>query len=831
LSQHELTQSGVYQERSDPSLFVRFPLVDRDGESVVVWTTTPWTLPANVAAAVQPDAEYGRRETGEWVAVARYPEERFVETVKGEELVGLRYRGPFDDLGPGAEVDHRVIPWDEVSLEDGTGIVHIAPGAGQEDFELGRVHGLPVLSPVDESGRFYDEYGWLHGLSTTEAADQIVGRLAETGFLLEAGQYEHRYPHCWRCDTPLIWRVTDDWLISVEDLRQPLLDANATVEWTPAYMGKRMDDWLRNMGDWNISRRRYYGLPLPFYPCGCGHLTVIGSRAELEERAVSGLDELEELRRPWLDAVPIRCEACDAPVDRILEVGDVWLDAGIVPFATLGWQSPEYVEQGYATGAARGLTTADLPDHAYWEEWFPADWVSEMREQIRLWFYSQLFMSVALTGRAPFRQVLGYEKMLDETGREMHSSWGNTIDAPDAFARMGADVMRWQFCSQPPDRNLLFGFGPGYEIQRKLLTLWNSVGFLVQYGSIESFAPRLVDLEAPEGLTEPLDAWLVERTRQLVVEATDAYERWLTVDVIRAFESFVDDLSNWYIRCSRRRFWDGDEDALRALWHGLVQALRVVAPVLPFLAEHLWQVLVREPCEGAPDSVFLAGWPEERAPDRATLDAMAEVRRVVDLGRVARSTSGVKLRQPLGRLLIEGAAPPDELLRIVRDELRVKATELGPVEAELVVKPNLPVLGPKLGKELGAVRAALAGGEFEDLGGGRFRAAGRELEPDEVLVERSGREGWAVASSDGVTVALATGLDDDLLAEGRVYELIHRVNSLRKETGLALTDRIALTIPRADADLLAHAEWIKAETLATTLDANGGDAPTIVRAT
>ncbi len=361
LSQHELTQSGVFQEKSDPSLYVRFPLLDRPGQSVVVWTTTPWTLPANVAAAVKPDAEYGRRENGEWVAVARYPDDRFVERVTGEELVGLRYRGPFDELGPGGAIEHRVVPWDEVTLEDGTGIVHIAPGCGGEDFELGRELGLPVLTPVDEAGRFYDDYGWLHGLSTVEAADQIVGVLAETGFLVEAGVHEHRYPHCWRCDTPLIWRISDDWFISVEGVREQLLEANATVEWVPAYMGKRMDDWLRNMGDWNISRRRYYGLPLPFYPCSCGHRNVIGSKEELRERAVEGFDQLEELRRPWIDRVPIRCGACGEPVQRVTEVGDVWLDAGIVPFSTLGWQNPEWQPEGYATGAARGLTHADLP--------------------------------------------------------------------------------------------------------------------------------------------------------------------------------------------------------------------------------------------------------------------------------------------------------------------------------------------------------------------------------------------------------------------------------------------------------------------------------------
>ena len=377
-------------------------------------------------------------------------------------------------------------------MEEGTGIVHIAPGAGAEDFELSRLHDLPVLMPVDESGRFYDEYGWLHGLSTVESAEQIIGHLEERGRLVEAGLHEHRYPECWRCHTPLIFRISDDWFISVDEIREEMRRANAEVEWTPAYFGKRMDDWLVNMGDWNISRRRYYGLPLPFYPCSCGHLTVIGSRAELEERARGGLEQLEELRRPWIDEVPIGCAACGEEVRRIPEVGDVWLDAGIVPFSTLGWESPIYVEAGYATGAARGLTTADLPDHATWEEWFPADWVSEMREQIRLWFYSQLFMSVALTGRPPFRRVLGYEKMLDETGREMHKSWGNAIDAGEAFARMGADVMRWQYCAQPPTQNLLFGYGPGHEIKRKLLTLWNSVaGFFVPYANIAGFEPTL----------------------------------------------------------------------------------------------------------------------------------------------------------------------------------------------------------------------------------------------------------------------------------------------------------------------------------------------------
>jgi isoleucyl-tRNA synthetase len=584
------------------------------------------------------------------------------------------------------------------------------------------------------------------------------------------------------------------------------------------------------MGDWNISRRRYYGLPLPFYPCSCGHLNVIGSKAELEERATAGLDQLEELRRPWIDEVPITCESCGEEVRRIPEVGDVWLDAGIVPFSTLGWQNPELIPEGYATGAAKGLTKADLPDHAYWEEWFPADWVSEMREQIRLWFYSQLFMSVVLTGQAPFRKVLGYEKMLDETGREMHSSWGNTIDAPDAFARMGADVMRWQFCAQPPDRNLLFGFGPGHEIKRRLLTLWNSVRFFVDYANIASFSPEWGNL--PKSELQPLDRWLIDRTHALVREATAGYEAYLTVDVIRAFEDFVDDLSNWYIRRSRRRFWDGESVALHVLWVALVQSMRVVAPVMPFLTEHLWQVLVRGADGDPPTSVHLAGWPEAPEPDDALLREVAEVRRVVGLGHQARAASQLKLRQPLRRLVVEGAplaaAHADEL----REELRVKEVEYGHVAAtELHVKPHLPVLGPKLGKELGAVRAALAAGEFEQLEGGGFRVLGHDLGADEVLVERSGKVGWAVASDEGVTVALDTTLDPELELEGRVYDLIHTLNSMRKEQGLELTDRITVTLPQADADLVAeHADWIKAEVLAVSLETDGVAAPQIAKA-
>ena len=832
ISQHELSQTDVYKDKADPSLFVRFPLKERDGESLVIWTTTPWTLPANVAAAVKPDAEYGLSEAGEWVAVALSPDDTFVRRVSGAELVGLEYTGPYDHLPAAARVAHRVIPWDEVSLEDGTGIVHIAPGCGGEDFELAREHGLDVLAPVDESGRFFPDYGWLHGVTTVEAADQIVGDLRERGLLEHDDVFVHRYAHCWRCSTPLIFRVVDDWFIAVEELRPKLLEANASVRWTPDFYGKRMEDWLRNLGDWNISRKRYFGLPLPFYPCECGQVTVIGSLAELRERAVRGLDQLEELHRPWVDEVVIGCEACGAEVRRVPEVGDVWLDAGIVPFSTLGWQNPEWIPGGHATGAAKGLSTADLPDHSYWEECFPADWVTEMREQIRLWFYSLLFMSVMLDGRAPYREVLGHEDVRDEHGHEMHNSKGNTIEAQEALERMGADVMRWMYCEQPPTQGVKFGYTPAREIKRRLLPFWNSVGgFFVPYANIQGFAPSYADLESPFSSEHPLDRWLVARTAQLVADATDAYERSWTPAVTRSFEAFVDDLSNWYIRRSRRRFWDGDEIALRTLWYAIVQSLRVVSPVMPFLTDHLWRNLAG-PAEGAPASIHLAPWPEPGEVDETLLADVAAVRRVVELGRQARSSSGIKFRQPLRRLIVQGVELQDGHVDEIADELRVKEVVFGEVEAtELRVKPNLPKLGPKLGKELGAVREALQAGDFEELGEGRFRAAGHELDADEVLVERHGLEGWAVAVDDGLTVALDTSVDAELELEGRGFDLIHRLNSMRKDAGFELTDRIEVVLPRELAGLVErHGEWIAREVLALRIEVGDVDEPQLEHA-
>ena len=833
LSQHEQAGEGNYQELDHPSLYVRFPLRDRDGEGLAVWTTTPWTLPANVAAAVKPNAEYGLTESGEWWAVERKPETPFVRRALGSELVGLEYEGPFDHLAPQQDVVHRVIPWDEVSLNEGTGIVHIAPGCGAEDFELARVHQLAVVTPIDEDGHMYPAFGELAGLSTDEVEEPVIASLRERGLLLEAGRVVHRYPICWRCSTPLVFRVVDDWFLSAEEIRQPMLDANAEVEWVPSFYGRRMDDWLRNMGDWNISRKRYFGLPLPFYPCECGRLNVVGSRAELDERATSGLEGLQELHRPWIDEVAIRCDGCDEEVRRIPEVGDAWLDAGIVPFSTLGWRNPKSVEGGYATGASRGLSGADLPDNEYWEQWFPADWISESREQIRLWFYSQFFMSMTLVGRTPYRSVLPYERARDETGREMHKSWGNAIEASEALERMGADIIRFLFCAHPATQNINFGYGPADEIKRRLLTFWHSAKFLVEYGNIESFEPTYSDLDGgPDCELRPLDRWLLARTQALVIESTDAYDRFSTPSVTTAFERYVDDLSNWYIRRSRRRYWQGDEAALRVLWYALVQALRVIAPVMPFLAEHMWRELVANVCSDAPASVFLEAWPREVAAleDPSLVEEIGAVRRVVELGRQARATRGIKLRQPLRQAVVYGASTAAAHSQEIADELRVKDVRFETEAGRVRLKPNLPVLGPKLGPKLPAIRTALEDGRYE-LRDGVVLVEGESLGLDEVIQEREAvAEGWAVAADGDLSVELDTELDEGLEREGRVYDLIRSVNELRKDAGLELTDRIALTLPQSEADLLEeHGAWIKEEVLAVSVETDSVETPRIVK--
>ena len=667
ISQHEIF-AGEYRELEHPSLYVRFPLKGRDGEALSVWTTTPWTLPANVAAAVNPTADYGLRENGDWVATALYPDESFVRSALGGELVGLEYEGPFDHLPAQQGVVHRVIPWDDVALDEGTGIVHIAPGAGAEDFELSRIHDLPVLAPLDEAGRMLPGFGF-DGLASDEVAEPVIQDLRERGLLREAGN-----------DRPPL----SDLLALRDAARLPRRRRLVHLgRGDPAADARRERDGGVDAGVLLEAHGR-----LAAQHGGLEHLAQALLRTAAAVLSLRRLQDADRDRvargargaRVCRGSISSRsCTARGSTAWRLRARGAGRKSVAFPRWVTRGstressrsrpsaGRTPSTCRRDTRPGPGKGLTTADLPDHAYWEKWFPANWVSEMREQIRLWFYSISFMSVTLTGRSPYERVLTYEKLLDETGREMHRSWGNAIAVDDAFDRMGADVMRWQFSAQPPNQNLLFGFGPANEIKRRLLTLWNSAKFLTDYANIDGWQPVWDDLAAgPGGELQPLDRWLVARTDAFVEEATEAYESWLTVNVVRGFDEFVEDVSNWYIRRSRRRFWDGDEVAFRALWYALVQGTRVVSPVMPFLADHLWRALTA-PCEKAPESVFLAGWPEVREPDATLVAEVAELRRVVELGRQARSAAGIGLRQPLRALVVEGAplaqSHSDELAR------------------------------------------------------------------------------------------------------------------------------------------------------------------------
>jgi isoleucyl-tRNA synthetase len=834
LSQHELIDS--YNDITHPSLYVRFPLKGRDHEYLVVWTTTPWTLPANVVAAVKPDEDYVRVETLAGVAIlakARLEHVPFkgkvLETVKGTDLIGLAYDGPYDDLEAQRDVQHRVVAWDEVSMEDGSGIVHIAPGCGAEDFELGQRENLPVLIPIDEAGAFYPQYGWLHGRHAGDVAHQVIEDLGQRGRLVDAGELTHRYPVCWRCGTELVWRVVDEWFISSDGVRQPMIDAARTVDWRPPQYGKRMEDWLRNMGDWCFSRKRYWGLPVPFYFCEDDHMTVIGSKQELLERAVRGTENLEELHRPWIDDVVIRCE-CGKESFRVKDVGDCWLDAGIVPYSTLGWHNDEWIERGYATGSGEGVTTADLPDHAYWEKWFPADWISESREQIRLWFYSMLFMSVVLEGRSPYRSVLAYERVTDETGRPMHKSWGNAIWFDDAVESMGADVMRWIYAAQVPQQNLGFGYGPANEVKRRMLTMWNTYSFLVTYANIDEWTPTKGLLENGPSSDDPLDRWLISLTHVLARECRAALDAFDSPRMVRAIEAFWEDLSNWYVRLSRPRFWgssdQGDARAYETLWFALVQLVRCMAPVAPFLTDHMWQNLVRERIDDAPPSVHLAGYPEpfDAAIDNDLVSAMRDVRTVVELGRAARADARVKTRQPLAAVLIATADDASrERLRaheaLIKAELNVK--EIRHVSssedfAQTEVVPNFKILGPKLGKDLGKVQQLLKQGAFEKTDGeiklGDFVLSGEEFE-----IRTRAREGFAVVEGDGFALALDTEITPALTLEGRARDVIRQLQDMRKQADLNMTDRIRIIYTDDYAEIFsAHGDWISSETLAVS---------------
>ncbi|WP_376795662.1 isoleucine--tRNA ligase [Thermogemmatispora sp.] len=855
------TLSEDWHEVSHLSLYVLFPLVERPGEALLVWTTTPWTLAANVAAAVHPEFSYVKVEQdGQifYLAEERLNllrelrgrdkgEYRVLERLKGEQLVGWSYRGPFDELPAAQGVSHRVIPWKEVSGAEGTGIVHIAPGCGREDFALSKEFDLAVLAPVDEFGLYVEGYDWLTGQSVSDVARPVAENLAQKGLLYRSQNYRHRYPVCWRCKTELIFRLVDEWYISMEKLRYEIMEVARQVTWIPAFGLERELDWLRNMDDWMISKKRYWGLALPIYECQqCGTFEVIGSKEELRERAVEGWEEFEghSPHRPWVDAVKIRCQQCGALVSRIKDVGNPWLDAGIVPFSTLDYRH----------------------NRDFWRQWFPADFVTEsFPGQFKNWFYALLVMSTVLEGTTPFKTLLGYATVLDEDGEIMHKSKGNAIDFDDAAERVGADTMRWLYTSQDPEQNLRFPRIPTKEdveraaregvpvrlsekwmlVRRALDKVWNIYWFFVTYANIDRFDPTRYQL--PVERRSDLDRWILSELQQAILEVTAGLERYDSAHATEVLQDFIENLSNWYLRRSRERIWKSelDDDKLGAyltLYECLTTLVTLLAPFVPFFAESLYQNLVRSVKQEAPLSVHLCDWPQARQEllDEALTRDTHLVMRVVGLGRAAREKAQIRVRQPLNTLYVRLPSQADQeaLLRLkeqVLEELNIKRLELLSDDSEMLaytLRAQARVLGPKYGplvqkilatlKGLDAQAASEAARQLREHGALTLTVEGREitLTPEEVEVIATARPGYVTAEERGAVVVLETTITPELREEGLIRDLTHYIQDMRKRANLKIEDHIRLVIS-TDEELAAmvrrHAAELQEETLADSL--------------
>ena len=828
ISEHEIVTEG-YQEITHPGLFVRFPLIGHPHRALLVWTTTPWTLTSNVAAAVHPDLTYAVvRQNDEELVLAEGTlsvlrgDYTLVERLQGKQLVGMHYAGPFDDLPPQQGVEHRVIPWTAVGADEGTGIVHIAPGCGAEDFALGKEHGLPVIAPIDEFGVFTDKFGWLAGKRTDEAATPIIEHLRRTGRLHKVESYTHRYPVCWRCGTELVFRLVDEWFIAMDPIREPLMAVTKRIRWIPEFGLDRELDWLRNMHDWMISKKRYWGLALPIYECkACGDVQVIGSAEELRDRAVEGWKAFagHSPHRPWVDAVKIRCRKCEATVSRIPDVGNPWLDAGIVSFSTLNYRT----------------------DPKTWQQWYPADFITEsFPGQYRNWFYSLLVMATVLDGREPFRTCLGYALVRDERGEDMHKSKGNAIEFNEAADRAGVDVMRWAYCVQNPAANLNFGYALLDDVRRRvIIPLWNVVSFFTTYAALERLDfPTLLRRQPPLGV---LDRWLLSRVHGLVATVRDRLDDYDPAGASRPVEAFIDDLSNWYVRRSRRRFWKSEGDAdKRAAYFTLYQVLRTLtltlAPFVPFLSERIYQDVVRSVEPRAPASVHLCDFPTA---DRARVDEplnalMQAVRTLVALGRSARGRARIKVRQPLPAVLLvtrhRALRDHPELLEHLADELNVKAVRFVDDPGRYVtfaVTVRFDLLGPKFGAKVQDIARAVRALDptavwrtLEDEGHLAVRVGEEEvvLSREEVVARMHEAQGYAAEGQGGELVILETTLSAELVLEGQARELVHQIQTLRKASGLAVEDRIRLLHDGGLAPILrAHGAYIEREILAVEI--------------
>ena len=837
LSEHEIATEG-YVERTHTAIYIRFPLMNAENESLLVWTTTPWTLTSNVSAAIKSDMDYVKVKQGdEFLYLAENRVEilkekgsyEIVEKLKGKKLLNRSYEGPFDSFEVQQGVEHKVIEWVDVNDEEGTGIVHIAPGCGHEDFILAKDLDLAVIAPLDEFGTYLEGFGWLSGKNIRDVNQEIFDDLKNRGKLFKREQYTHRYPICWRHKSDLAFRLVDEWFISMDEFRHDIMEITRQIQWIPKWGEDQELDWLRNMDDWMISKKRYWGLALPIFECEeCGNVAVIGSRDELKERVVEGWDEFKgnSPHRPWVDAVKIKCDKCGAVVSRIPDVGNPWLDAGIVPFSTMGY--------------------LDRPD--YWKEWFPADFITEsFPGQFRNWFYSLLAMSAALEKKPPFKTVLGHALVKDEKGDDMHKSAGNAIWFEDAAEEIGVDVLRWMFTAQNPEHNLLFGYGAAREIRKQLITLWNVYSFFVTYARLDEFDPST---EPAEKDFTKLDHWVSARLGQLILLAETAYESYHLNRLMKQVVRFLDDLSNWYVRRNRRRFWKSENDsdkaaAYQTLYIALKGVLKVLAPVIPFVSEAMYQNLVRGLESDAPESIHLCSFPEVEpsAIDEEVIRDIDAVIKLVEMGRHARNKVNLKIRQPLSKL--QYAVSDDALAKAfdqnageIMDELNVKKIERVSSPEEIMkfsLKPNFKSLGDKYGNELNQIRDLLAETDYAEAaeslrGEGVISLSNNgsvyELSAEDVIVQEDALDGKSAVSEKQLTVAVITELTEELIQEGIVRDMIRSVQNMRKEAGFNVEDRITVFCDAEDdlkKALQSYENYFCNEVLAVNLTYNSAE--------